>query len=145
MNWTAQDEAKWAELDARRNAKLKRDEIRLCGIADWISIHLESAPKSLYNLMVMRAKELRDALEPYDDRATKQECSQSNQADDGWIEWNGGEQPIPNGSIADVKYRDGTIQHSMVIPDGEESFKYRASIWKHTVCGSDIIAYRPIK
>lgn len=130
MNWTAQDEAKWAELDARRNAKLKRDEIRLCGIADWISIHLESAPKSLYNLMVMRAKELRDALEPYEDRATKQECSQSNQADDGWIKFEF--EPgmfIPEGPV------EARLINSHLTFKGEGEF----------IDWSKVDAYRPVK
>lgn len=27
--------------------------------------------------------------------------------DEGWIEWDGGKCPVPNGTLVDVKYRDG--------------------------------------
>lgn len=145
MNWTAQDEAKWAELDARRKKVTNQWRANLGGILQTISQEGGASRQAHLDAMIRHAAELRDALEPYDDRVAKQECSQSNQADDGWIEWNGGEQPIPNGSIADVKYRDGTVQLLMPIPGGGPSYDYVAYNWSHNGLAGDIIAYRPVK
>lgn len=57
---------------------------------------------------------------------------------DGWIEWQGGECPLPQGVLCAVKYRDGdktpsTTAGSMLAHD-----------WSHTRHDRDIIAYRPI-
>ena len=53
---------------------------------------------------------------------------------DGWIEWHGGECPVPPETLIERKYLDGGICDAPA----------RASIfrWKHTGQGGDIIAYR---
>lgn len=147
MNWTAQDEAKWAELDARRKIVKNAAKAAISSAAKKIFDAAFNSVDSdeLRAFLIDSAAELRDALEPYDDRATKQKCSQSSHADDGWIEWNGGEQPIPDGSIADVKYRDGKVQFAMEIPYGDGQHEYIAYNWKHKGMNGDIIAYRPVK
>lgn len=63
---------------------------------------------------------------------------------DGWIEWGGGERPVPVGTLVDVKWRDGRIddglpagvRHSL----GRE--KRHALDWGSDGVSCDIIAYR---
>lgn len=56
--------------------------------------------------------------------------------DEGWIEWNGGECPLPSGAVVEVKFRDGEVD------SGSKAGSYA---WKHGAIGNpdlDIIAYR---
>ncbi len=60
-----------------------------------------------------------------------------------WIEWNGGECPVPKGTLVDVQYRDGDVcnklQANVVMdqwPDASVSF------WGHSNHEKDITAYR---
>ena len=68
---------------------------------------------------------LRKALEPFDP---------SLAADDGWIEWNGGECPVPGDTPLRLKRRDG----------GSGTGIAGAMHWAHMGVGSDSIAYRVI-
>lgn len=58
-------------------------------------------------------------------------------SNDGWIEWNGGECPVPKGTLIDVRHRDG-----------EEFLDVAALIdlpcqdWEYDWSCGDIIAYR---
>lgn len=60
---------------------------------------------------------------------------------DGWIEWRGGECPVDDSTIVDIKHRDGRVA------EGEMAGNY---IWTHgyyhylTETAADIIAYRII-
>lgn len=55
---------------------------------------------------------------------------------DGWIEWKGGECPVPQGTLVDIKLRDGRTVY-----DGNcGGFR-----WSHTGMTGDIIAYRIVK
>lgn len=54
----------------------------------------------------------------------------------GWIPWSGGEMPIPEGTVIDVKHRDGDIHRSK--PAGG-NFNVR---WDHIGSFGDITAYR---
>lgn len=56
-------------------------------------------------------------------------------ADDGWIEWGGGENPA-EGKLVQVEYRDGFVN------DEQPSGSYR---WYHEPNNCDIIAYRVVK
>lgn len=58
--------------------------------------------------------------------------------DNGWIEWNGGECPLPDGSECGVKHRDGEVFNNTFAGSN------LASDWSHTCGVGDIIAYRPI-
>jgi len=58
--------------------------------------------------------------------------------DDGWIEWDGGECPLPGGSECGVKHRGGDVF------DNTFAGSNLASDWSHTCADGDIIAYRPI-
>ncbi|MBD8181656.1 hypothetical protein IFU25_08065 [Pantoea agglomerans] len=53
-----------------------------------------------------------------------------------WIEWGGGECPVPEGVKAEIKFRDGDCAELDTWLDILE--------WRHKGYGSDIIAYRII-
>ncbi len=53
----------------------------------------------------------------------------------GWIEWNGGDQPVPDGTLVEVRFRHKNT----------ETGKFKSAgvyHWKHFGGGGDIIAYR---
>lgn len=59
-------------------------------------------------------------------------------ADDGWVEWPGGECPLAESNCLEVKFRSGqTDSIPAVTADTYE--------WMHGGCFSDIIAYRVVK
>lgn len=62
---------------------------------------------------------------------------------DGWIDWGGGECPVPTGTLVDVRYRDGEELFSLpaddLAPSGRDaSFAF----WRDSAQDNDIIAYR---
>lgn len=62
---------------------------------------------------------------------------------DGWIEWGGGECPVPRGTLVDVRYRDGRQLNALSANDGtlnprDASFVF----WRNGGSEKDIIAYR---
>lgn len=58
-----------------------------------------------------------------------------------WIEWNGGEYPVEEGTLVDVKYRDGEVATG--VPALRKSGKPRAArFWGNRGDAYDIIAYR---
>lgn len=62
---------------------------------------------------------------------------------DGWIEWKGGECPVADGTLVDVKYRDG--EENIGVPAMAISVAGRSRIdyvWGHIGSNSDITAYR---
>ena len=64
---------------------------------------------------------------------------------DGWIEWGGGECPVPSGTLVDVKWRDGKIDDGIPakISHDLDPSKRHAISWRHHHGDSyDIIAYR---
>ncbi len=56
--------------------------------------------------------------------------------DDGWIEWNGGECPIPSGMPVDVVFRDNSSM---------ELWFANSVAWHHSGGAKDIIKYRVVK
>ena len=65
---------------------------------------------------------------------TTPECEESRY-DDGWRAWGGGECPVPEGALVNVRFRGGTVS-------GDEGARYW--YWKHDGDGSDIVAYRVV-
>ncbi|QHJ81462.1 MAG: hypothetical protein [Bacteriophage sp.] len=57
-------------------------------------------------------------------------------ADDGWIEWAGGELPVDFNCAVEVKLRSGSSYGGWMA----KNFN-----WNHTGAGLDIIAYRVVK
>lgn len=55
--------------------------------------------------------------------------------EDGWIEWRGGECPLPNGASHEVRLRCGRV----VKDDEPETW-----LWFHSGNHDDIVAYRII-
>lgn len=86
---------------------------------------------------------------PLDPSPTVSALSGAHQAQDGWIEWNGGEEkPFPGDPLVDVRFRplEGEapgedtvlgIHASKVSWDGVNG-------WKHYGTAGDIIAYRVV-
>lgn len=63
-------------------------------------------------------------------------------ASDGWIEWGGGECPVEDGAIVDLRDRDGYL---WLGAEALLSTEAKANFWRHTgvrAQSSDIIAYR---
>ena len=54
-----------------------------------------------------------------------------------WIEWGGGECPVPRGTRVDVQHRDGDVFYDY--PAGESG---PAENWEYNRCGGDINHYR---
>lgn len=70
---------------------------------------------------------------------------------EGFIKWNGGEMPVPKGTVVHAKYRDG--EESIVTAGiwfGEEGYweledKNVAACWNHEGNCQDIVAYKLYK
>lgn len=56
-----------------------------------------------------------------------------------WIDWLGGEMPVPPGTTVEVKYRDGGSGFDKAGRDGG-----LAESWSHDGNGADIVAYRVV-
>lgn len=52
---------------------------------------------------------------------------------DGWIDWRGGNRPVPAGKKVDTRWQDGTIETDVYDED---------YYWEHDNCTDSIIAYR---
>ncbi|WAX16321.1 hypothetical protein KP591P3_00003 [Klebsiella phage KP591P3] len=62
---------------------------------------------------------------------------------DGWIEWGGGECPVPRGTLVDVRYRDGEELFSLPADDLAPSSRDASfAFWRDSAQDNDIIAYR---
>lgn len=61
-----------------------------------------------------------------------------------WIDWPGGECPVPTGTLVDVKWRDGRIDDGIPakISHDLDSSKRNAISWQHYGNSHDIVAYR---
>lgn len=57
------------------------------------------------------------------------------QTDDGWVEWNGGECPMPEYASPEVRYRSG----------GTTQMQANRFRWRRTGAWDDIVAYRIVK
>lgn len=76
---------------------------------------------------------------------------QQERGGDGWIEWEGGECPVPRGTIVDVRYRSGQVEKSACAwgwgscpGTSEASSAAGAAFWENDSIENDIIAYRII-
>lgn len=54
-------------------------------------------------------------------------------ASEGWVEWGGGECPVEEGTLVDVRFRDG---------DDDRNIEAIDLLWNHENWSADIIAYR---
>src|SRR5687768_15104235 len=61
-----------------------------------------------------------------------------------WIEWKGGECPVPRGTLIDVRYRDGGEMYGRRALECESWGRdASSSFWGRLNIDSDITAYRP--
>lgn len=75
---------------------------------------------------------------------TRAQYEASLAANDGWLEWGGGECPVETGTLVDIRIRNGKESHGVranestyrVNPDASYPF------WRKDGKGGDIIAYR---
>lgn len=69
-------------------------------------------------------------------------------AEEGWIEWPGGDCPVRDGTIVDVKHRDGKVYRAQYAwRDGypssaTETVNAGHAFWHYHGMGGDIIAYK---
>lgn len=57
---------------------------------------------------------------------------------DGWIEWAGGECPVSDSTMVEVRYRDGQLRQA----DRADSYEWGHGYAHFVTAGADIIAYR---
>jgi hypothetical protein len=60
------------------------------------------------------------------------------QADDGWIEWNGGDSPVPFGTVVQWRLRSGKV--SAPFPDVHLGWRHMPDYYPE----SDVVAYRVV-
>lgn len=93
---------------------------------DYTSCADSSAPMMTWPEIAKGAYQMADAM-------LAERAKNAPKADaDGWIEWGGGECPVAESRIVEVKYRDG---------DKGTAAAYELW-WTHSLGSSDIIAYR---
>jgi hypothetical protein len=63
-----------------------------------------------------------------------------------WIVWNGGECPVPVGTLVDIQYRDGELHYGMFAYENSSSPERDAgpAFWRNDGEDNDIIAYRVV-
>lgn len=62
---------------------------------------------------------------------------------DGWIDWAGGECPVEEGTLVDVRYRDGEELSALPANDFAKSHRDAShAFWRNDGSQNDIIAYR---
>lgn len=73
---------------------------------------------------------------------------QQERGDGDWIEWGGGECPVPPGTIVDVRYRSGQVEKSACAwgwgscpGTSEASSAAGAAFWENDSIENDITAY----
>lgn len=60
-----------------------------------------------------------------------------------WIEWSGGVCPVPDGTLVDVEYRDGSSEHSAIATSSSSSGSGASpTFWENDHTQLDIIRYR---
>ena len=59
-----------------------------------------------------------------------------------WIEWTGGDCPVPLGTATFRRYRDGSETSE---PVSRKTRYRRRKVWQHLGDAHDIVAYRPAR
>lgn len=103
--------------------------IGVVGEHKWMTVfHFNTADKSSSDVMAYRILEDEPALPDTD----------------GWIEWHGGKCPVAEGTLVDVKFRDGREASSKPanVIDNRYSADASPAFWSSDGGGNDIVAYR---
>lgn len=61
---------------------------------------------------------------------------------DGWIAWSGGACPVPEGTLIDVRYRDGEELLGIPALISAQGREASPDFWRNDECNVDIVAYR---
>ena len=69
----------------------------------------------------------------FSNEVTRDKYESALAKNDGWIEWGGGERPVEEGALVDVRFRDG---------DDDRNIEAIDLLWNHENWSADIIAYR---
>lgn len=69
----------------------------------------------------------------FSNEVTREQYEAALAASEGWIEWGGGECPVEEGTLVDVRFRDG---------DDDRNIEAIDLLWNHENWSADIIAYR---
>lgn len=114
------------------------EQIKLERIKFWTAVWLGCDG----SCTIEKATEIADnALAYFDKRFVAKKTSPTeNSVDggDGWVEWNGGECPVPENTNVLIKLRDGSFYKEVYTAD-----QYR---WQHLGGDdSDIVAYKVVK
>lgn len=59
-----------------------------------------------------------------------------------WIEWHGGECPVPAGTLVDLRYRGKAQEDGIAVPALTFGHRSEMEFWHHESCVLDIIAWR---
>lgn len=62
--------------------------------------------------------------------------------EDGWIKWEGGKCPLPEGTLVDVRYRSGEQKFGIPCRVTVPGYEATAPFWRNDNQRADIIAYR---
>ena len=97
------------------------------------AIKVKALLHDLSGLRTIREELFRQALE-----IALPVLEQQERGDDGWIEWGGGDCPVPKGTLVDIRLRDGG-EYLSCQPD--------AWVWVHrySTVIDPIIAYRVVQ
>ena len=85
-----------------------------------------------------KAKHYIELLIELENQRNSVDATKPDESGDGWIQWDGGECPVPAGTRVDVRFRRG----------GDESNRIAEALeWEHGKlgCWLDIVAYRIVK
>lgn len=61
----------------------------------------------------------------------------ADKTDEGWIEWKGGECPVPIGTFMDIRLRDGSVFQRQVVTNELR--------WSSIESSADIVAYKVVE
>lgn len=101
--------------------------------------HLNQAADEIKESAAFAYVRASDELEAYLDSLVEPEDTTA--ANDGWIEWKGGDCPVEKGTRVDVRFRDGKeIKNIPAITDGAPAA--HQGYWVKEDMPDDIVAYR---
>lgn len=107
-----------------------------------ISMKIEVDKPRIITALERCIKEISDTV---DDAGVSSDLDKPKQ-DDGWIEWHGGECPVPVGTPVVVRYRCGMVRGVFgALQDDESGLDASAECWRNDDHQYDIVAYRLAK
>lgn len=96
---------------------------------------------------LQKARHVLDMLIELEYGSKSENAEKPAELGDGWIQWNGGECPVPAGTMVRVRYRNGKEHEGPALHSWctyEEQWRFGIASDLTPPCGYDIIAYRII-